>query len=696
MLGVLIVLSFVENILNYARYDDYEPLYLSFEIDDIDDQNGQPSFSLDCVVENYDYHGEYLGEKTCQFATKNNIMQNFDNILRFPQYNGYVNILRFKNSDIKELQYGVFDQRENNNHLTELSFTNVNMETMETNALSSLKALEYLYIDQNKISKIRPGVFSGLPNLKLLNMSHNMLSGLLDKRNFTGIGIQLETLDLSYNQIKYLRKNCLEGFNQLVTFNISHNQLIIIPSFYENSALEYAILSFNNISEIPENTFPLKSSISSIDLSYNNLSTVSNSSGMNGYQRILSLNLNNNFVIDISDILKNIRVNQLSLENNPIDSIDGGFFCSELIVSNLNLKTLTNISMCNSGTVIKASNNNLQDIPMWTETQAVEIVELQNNKISAIPLGRFSDFKSLSVLRLDQNKIEYLETGAFSGLRVLKSLNLSFNALSTIDHHGLFGMKQLEDLYLGGNMLTTLPYNDLFSILPGLKNLGLNRNHWYCTKLMAILQAMHIRGIENVHHGEVHYHVANLDGILCWPENRTSVVADKATAGSIKIMEVTKSTILTTTPKKISTMPTLNTTTSKSTTISVSTLSTNITSTLSPAVLTNPTAPSKIASSNPKTHSSTVYAIDHFKDAEKLMQNHSPTSADQSSKKLDERLNKIQNGMLEVKNLFVIIVILLCCAMCVLIYKFYHNIKKRTQIISMNSSQQPLATEIEM
>ncbi|XP_026462378.1 leucine-rich repeats and immunoglobulin-like domains protein 1 [Ctenocephalides felis] len=555
------------------------------------------------------------------------------------------------------------------------------------------------------MQKLSPGIFTGLDSLQYLNLSHNQISESLDKRNFTGIGSNLKTLDLSFNRISFIRKNCFAAFSQLTVLNISHNQISTLPSFSANMFLDTIVLSYNNINRIDDDTFPVKVSISSIDLSNNNLSVPSIGSVLNNLKKISSLKLGNNYINDIGKILTHVEVNQLSIENNPIDSIAGGSFCSELVVSHLNLKILTNISLCNTGTVIKASHNNLEQMPVWTDMQEVKVVELQHNKISKIPLGIFKDLKSLNVLRLDRNKIEFLDTGVFSGLRALQSLNLSFNALSQIDHHILFGMKNLEDLYLGGNRLTTLPHDDMFNVLPSLKNLGLNRNHWYCLKLMSILKSMHNHHIEIVHHGEVDYHVANLGGIRCWPENRTDIFEvnpanslneTKESGGVVGLSTINQLTTLPTTTRKVTSLPTTQITsrpTSPSTTTKLETTTESLAQTSTNLPLPQTTIVHPLTTlSNFNKPSVTIFetAINRVMQAERLYQ-------DESSKKADDKFRKLESGIYEMKNIFVILVILVACVLCIQFYNFYSkNIRKRSHVISMNTSQQPLTTEIAM
>ncbi|XP_026475325.1 uncharacterized protein LOC113379492 [Ctenocephalides felis] len=601
---------------------------------------------------------------------------------------------------------GVFD-RAKNNILKKLILTNVHLQKISKNALSGLKNLETLYLDQNQLENIASGVLNGLKNLQYLNISRNRLAGSLEKQNFTGVGIELKTLDLSFNRIEFIKIDCLEWFAELRVFNISHNRLTTLPSFTYNVNLNHVIISNNNIIEIGDNTFPRKDSMDSIDLSYNNISIISKTSGLHWYNMISSLKLDNNSLNDISTIVRNTKISQLSIKNNLIDNITCGSFCSELDVSHLNLTILTNISLCNTGTVFKASHNNLKQMPIWTGMEMVKIVELQYNKISKIPLGTFKNFKFLNYLRLDNNKIAFLDTGVFFGLGSLSSLNLSFNALSTIDHHVLFDLRLLTTLYLEGNMLTTLPIEDIFKVLPNLENLGLNKNHWHCATLMSILQFMMGHGIKHVHHESLIGHVPNLGGIRCWPENKTDMIFDNSTkisgtSGSTILTGITEFTTVPTTTRNVTIIPTVEDAVKSTTPNSLSTttklikptmLSQNTSSThfITSTIFNKPTVTSTIF--NKSTVTNFGASGDPSKQSEKLYQDRLPVM-DESIKRVEA---KVESGIYEIKNIFVILVILVACVLCIQIYKFYStNIRKRSHLIAMNTNQQPLTAEIEI
>ncbi|XP_078739227.1 uncharacterized protein LOC144952609 [Lampetra fluviatilis] len=59
-------------------------------------------------------------------------------------------------------------------------------------------------------------------------------------------------------------------------------------------------------------------------------------------------------------------------------------------------------------------------------------VQLNNNRLTALPAGAFSNLSALRVLDISSNLVERIAPGAFSGLVSLRLLNLSRNALAAL------------------------------------------------------------------------------------------------------------------------------------------------------------------------------------------------------------------------------------------------------------------------
>ncbi|XP_026470304.1 receptor-like protein 56, partial [Ctenocephalides felis] len=466
----------------------------------------------------------------CKWATKSNLgtLSSFINHLHEP-----IDI-DFINSVIEEIPIGVFD--EFGEYVRNLNLEYVKLREIKSNALQNLDWLRDLNLNNNAIQSIQPGCFNTTTNLQYLRISHNKLSGILNEQNFTGVGSDLEVLDLSFNNIEGIEENCLVRFKKLSSINLSHNflsgtlterifagdllstldlsfnqiehikvnyfsnftkltsinlsnnRLFKVPSFVFNTDLGYLYLSNNFFKVIYEDTFPTVQEMQILDLSSNEISDISAYSGFTKSSYIADLRLANNNFVDISNFLTEPRIFEISLQNNPILIIRNKFFCEGLKVSGMDLVSVTNISMCNTGKIFDASKNQLSEMPVWTDMGSVEFIFLQQNKITSIPVGQFEGCTSLIGLNLDRNKITTLEPGVFTSikcasfqnveyLKTLKHLQISHNSLSgTLDAQNFTGLgKSVTELDLSANYIED--FNDsCFKLLTSLIFLNISHN----------------------------------------------------------------------------------------------------------------------------------------------------------------------------------------------------------------------------
>jgi hypothetical protein len=101
----------------------------------------------------------------------------------------------------------------------------------------------FLTLRHNNISLLEENDFYGFNNLKILDLSHNMIKTL--DGIFWNIPL-LESLYLNHNNLRILNKNCFGGLPHLKELHLDHNNLsVIIPGcFLGLKSLE--ILNLNN------------------------------------------------------------------------------------------------------------------------------------------------------------------------------------------------------------------------------------------------------------------------------------------------------------------------------------------------------------------------------------------------------------------------------------------------------------------
>ena len=92
------------------------------------------------------------------------------------------------------------------------------------------------------------------------------------------------------------------------------------------------------------------------------------------------------------------------------------------------------------------------------------LIDLNGLSIDSIEIGTFKDFSKLEVLYLDDNKISKIENGLLNNLSSLKELWLESNTLIAIDKNSLVGLNSLKLVCLYNNPISNLFPSSLSNI----------------------------------------------------------------------------------------------------------------------------------------------------------------------------------------------------------------------------------------
>ena len=79
------------------------------------------------------------------------------------------------------------------------------------------------------------------------------------------------------------------------------------------------------------------------------------------------------------------------------------------------------------------------------------VIDLNGLSIDSIDLKTFEDYSKLEVLYLENNKITKIEYGLFNKLKNLKELWLESNNIKAIDKNSLLGLNNLKLVCLSNN-----------------------------------------------------------------------------------------------------------------------------------------------------------------------------------------------------------------------------------------------------
>lgn len=159
------------------------------------------------------------------------------------------------------------------------------------------------------------------------------------------------------------------------------------------------------------------------------------------------------------------NLQHLDLADNNLWTLPAELFCPVQNLLSLNL-----------------TRNKLQDIMSlgfadWVDscTLNLEILDISNNDLSALPDGALSSLRSLSVLKVQDNVIGSVDDNALTGLTSLRILNMSSNRLVALPPELFSKTRELRQLILSNNSLTVLAPG-LLDSLEELQELDLSNN----------------------------------------------------------------------------------------------------------------------------------------------------------------------------------------------------------------------------
>ena len=395
-------------------------------------------------------------------------------------------IVDLSRNEISRLQRGTFDQNQ------------------------QLRAVR---LDGNVLEEI-DGVFNNLPQLIWLNVSQNIIKNF----DYSLVPRTLHWLDLSHNKITDLGNYFdLSGDLQLTYLNAGFNRLTSLAPVNVPDSVETLLLNDNNIAELMPYTFFKKSKLVKVDLSVNELSSISQTSlrlssevsftpqfllGGNPIicdcemQWFKSINDNNNSIqrypsiADLESIYCKLVYTTQQAFIPLVDARSDQFLCS-YSTHCFSLCQCCQFDSCDcemicpegcncfhdnswSKNIIQCSSNDFTQLPESLPMDATEIF-LDGNDLQVLKSHTFIGRKNLRILHLNNSRIEKIENQTFNGLKSLTALHLENNNIATLQGFEFSGLSHLRELYLQNNRITSIA-NTTFKALKSLEVLFLQGN----------------------------------------------------------------------------------------------------------------------------------------------------------------------------------------------------------------------------
>ncbi|KGL85487.1 Leucine-rich repeat-containing G-protein coupled receptor 4, partial [Tinamus guttatus] len=298
-------------------------------------------------------------------------------------------------------------------------------------SFEGLVQLRHLWLDDNSLTEVPVRPLSNLPSLQALTLALNRITHVPDYA-FTNLS-SLVVLHLHNNKIKTIGKHCFDGLDNLETLDLNYNNLVEFPEAIKALPnLKELGFHSNYISVIPDGAFSGNPLLRTIHLYDNPLSFVGNSAFQN-LSDLHSLVIRGASMVQwFPNLTGTTNLESLTLTGTKISSIPINLCQEQKMLRTLDL-----------------SYNNIKELSSFKGCHSLEEISLQHNQIHEIGDDTFQGLSSLRVLDLSRNRIHHIHKEAFATLGAIINLDLSFNELTSVPTEGLSGLHQLK---LAGNL----------------------------------------------------------------------------------------------------------------------------------------------------------------------------------------------------------------------------------------------------
>ncbi|XP_041348072.1 leucine-rich repeat neuronal protein 1-like [Gigantopelta aegis] len=277
-------------------------------------------------------------------------------------------------------------------HLRILDLSHNRIHSLDNRRIyDNIGRLQNLYLNGNAIRILQHGSFSGLKYLDVLDLSQNALQKI-EIHAFGGLN-HLQELNLNHNFLRELKRIWLLSVSSIIKLELAENFLYAIDKqvFDSLSNLVHLDLSANTIAKIDSEGFKGLHALKFLNLSHNNLKTVPSSIMSIPELNILLLDFNNFNRIETNAFV-NSNITEISLSFQPyLRVIEKGAFT--------NLPKLVTLQIHDNKKLIFIHPNT------FINTSHIHQLFLHNNALMSLPMAVKNSLTDLNELHLYNNPL---------------------------------------------------------------------------------------------------------------------------------------------------------------------------------------------------------------------------------------------------------------------------------------------------
>jgi Leucine-rich repeat (LRR) protein len=329
--------------------------------------------------------------------------------------------------------------------LRHLNLAHNEIATIES--LAGLSRLEYLGLAFNSLERLDADMFEGLHELRVLDVSHNVIGGNFDAEPFLGL-FSLNTIDASCNRIRAFTID--DGLESLETLRAAWNRITDARFVGRLPRLRVVDVAHNSIARLGDELFPLgqqrielanfsgntigqmsptafrHASFDVVDLSFNRLTSLFN----HGWTNVRVLRVHDNDLVNVSaDAFRGLdaSLTELHLQRNVLRTLPRTAL--EPLRDSLRLLDVGSNPI---GGFVESADDGLQ-VHAFRGLRRLETLGLRDVGLTRWPTDAVRGLATLAVLDVAENRLSSLPDDALANLTRLVRLDLSRNRFAQLD-----------------------------------------------------------------------------------------------------------------------------------------------------------------------------------------------------------------------------------------------------------------------
>ncbi|RXN25510.1 toll-like receptor 3 [Labeo rohita] len=380
-----------------------------------------------------------------------------------------------------------------------LDKTNITVLDLSSNTMSKiadgtfqwLPRLEILSLEHNSLRHLTKDIFSGLGNLRQLNLqkaltkSHGSSFPIIDDFAFHHL-VKLEHLHMANTGFREITEHIFSGLPNLKTLDLSWSSTGLktvtnktFAALQESPLLQTLNLTAMGINKLGPRAFSSLGNLTTLLLSYNFISQQLNGDELEGLSNIKE--------IDMSMNQQSISLTNTSFISVPTLRI---LKLGRALKGTLDLTPSPFTPLVNL-TILDISNNNIANLNagLLTGLHHLKVLKMQHNNLARLwktanpggPVMFLKDATKLSVLDLDYNGLDEIPLNALRGFFELHELSLRSNLLDQLHSSVFDDLRSLKYLHLQKNLITSVQRVTFGVPLSNLTELYMDHNPFDCT-----------------------------------------------------------------------------------------------------------------------------------------------------------------------------------------------------------------------